>query len=57
MVFMATSKNYAQKKESNCKEKDLYKLKLIFISIEYEQILDTKSSLARNYLIYILAFT
>ena len=43
-------KNYAQKKRIKIvKEKDLYKIKnLIFISIEYEQILDTKKFFSKE---------
>ena len=38
-----------KKKNQNCKEKDLYKIKnLIFISIEYEQILDTKKFFSKE---------
>ncbi len=43
-------KNYAQKKRIKIvKEKDLYKIKnLIFISIEYEEILDTKKFFSKE---------
>ena len=42
-------KNYAQKRIKIVKEKDLYKIKnLIFISIEYEQILDTKKFFSKE---------
>ena len=51
-----SKKPVAQKKILKIvKEKDLYRIKnLIFISIEYEKILENFQ--AKNYLIYILVF-